>query len=125
MQSSGLKTNKSKCEIACIGILNGAKVALCGMKYVNLKENMTKILRIHYFYNKVIENKDNFRKDVTKIESILNLWRLRNLTLEGIITVFKTLALSKIIHLSLDKTIPNATFDQLSKMQKDFISNKT
>ena len=86
---------------------------------------MTRILRIHYFYNKVIENKNNFRKDVTKIESILNLWRLRNLTLEGIITVFKTLALSKIIHLSLDKTIPNATFDQLSKMQKDFISNKT
>lgn len=49
---------------------------------------------------------------------MLKLWRLRNFTLEGIITT------SKIIHLALVKTIPNATIDQLSKMQKDFISNK-
>lgn len=49
---------------------------------------------------------------------MLKLWRLQNLTLEGRITT------SKIIHLALVKTIPNATIDQLSKMQKDFILNK-
>ena len=43
---------------------------------------------------------------------MLKLWRLQNLTLEGRITT------SKIIHLALVKTIPNATIDQLSKMQK-------
>ena len=30
---SGLKPNKSKCEIAGIGILKGVEFALCGMKY--------------------------------------------------------------------------------------------
>ena len=49
---------------------------------------------------------------------MLKLWRLQNLTLEGRITT------SKIIHLALVKTIPNATIDQLSKMQKDFTLNK-
>ena len=35
---SGLKLNKTKCEIAGIGVLNGVQVALCGMKYVNLNK---------------------------------------------------------------------------------------
>ena len=33
-----------KCEIACIGILKGVKVALCGMRCVNLHEDTIKIL---------------------------------------------------------------------------------
>ena len=48
----------------------------------------------------------------------------KELNLEGRITVFKTLALSKIIHLSLVKIIPNATIDKFSKLQKDFTRNK-
>ena len=44
----------------------------------------------------------------------------KELNLEGRITVFKTLALSKIIHLSLVKIIPNATIDKFSKLQKDY-----
>ena len=30
----GLKPNKTKCETAGIGVLNGVQVALCGMKCV-------------------------------------------------------------------------------------------
>ena len=100
-QFSGLKLNKSKCEIAPTGILKSVKVVLCGMKCINLKESMTKVLGIHYFYNKIIENEDNFRKHIAKIESVLKLWRLRTLTLEVRITIFKTLALSKIIQNNL------------------------
>ena len=47
-QFSGLKPNKSKCEIAGIGVLKEVKVALCGMRCVNLHEDTIKILRIHY-----------------------------------------------------------------------------
>ena len=35
-QFSGLKPNKSKCEVASIGVLKGVKVTLCGMRCVNL-----------------------------------------------------------------------------------------
>ena len=34
---SGFKPNKSKCEIAGIGVLKGVQMALCGMECINLK----------------------------------------------------------------------------------------
>ena len=120
---SGLKPNKSKCEIAGIGTLKGVKVALCGMECINLNENTIKILGIHYSYDKILENEKNFKKHILNIEGILKIWRLRNLTLEGEIIVFKTLALSKITHLALVKTIPKSTIEQLNKIQKGFIWN--
>ena len=59
-----------------------------------------------------------------KIESVLKLWRLRNLTFERRITIFETLSLSKMIDFALVKRTSNEIVDQLSKMQKDFIWNK-
>ena len=49
---SGLKPNKSTCEIACTCVLKRVQMALCGMECVNLKTNTTKILGIHFSYNK-------------------------------------------------------------------------
>ena len=72
-QFSALKPNKSKCEIASIGVLKGVKVALGGMRCVNLHEDTNKILGIHYSYNKQLENDENFKKYTTKIENVLKL----------------------------------------------------
>ena len=47
------------------------------------------------------------------------------MNLEGKITVFKSLALSKIIHLALVETIPNTTVEELNKIQKNFIWNNS
>ena len=70
---SGLKPNKSKCEVAGIGALKGAKMALCGMKCIDLRLNTVKILGIHFLYNKKIENDENFLKQITSIEKVLKL----------------------------------------------------
>ena len=48
---------------------------------------------------------------------------MRNLTLEGKITIFKTLAISKILHLSLVTNVPTQTTNELNKIQKEFIWN--
>ena len=58
----GLKPNKSKCEVVGIRALNGAKLALCGMKCIDLRLKTVKILGIHFLYNKKIENDENFLK---------------------------------------------------------------
>ena len=42
----GLKINKTKCKIAGIGVLKQVKLALCGMKCVDLNSAVIKILRI-------------------------------------------------------------------------------
>ena len=53
-QFSGLKINKSKCEVAGIGVMKGVKVAFCGVECVNLLTNAIKILGIYFSYNKII-----------------------------------------------------------------------
>ena len=118
---SGLKPNKSKCEVAGIGALKGVKIALCGTKCINLRLNSLKILGIHFSYNKKSENDENFLKQITSIEKVLKLWRMRNLTLEGKVTVLKALAISKIVHLALITNIPTSTMKVLNKTQKEFI----
>ena len=52
---SGLKPNKTKCEIAGIGVLNGVQMTLCGMKCVNLNNETVKILGVHFLYNNNLE----------------------------------------------------------------------
>ena len=118
---SGLKLNKTKCVIAGIGVLNGVQVALCGMKCVNLNSETVKILGVHFSYNKTLEQDRNFSEHVARIENILKLWRMRQLTLEGRITVFKSLAISKVIHVFLITKLHNNTIDLMYKIQKNFI----
>ena len=80
---SGLKPNKSKCEIAGTGILKGVSMELCGMKCIDLTKDSVKILGIHFSYNKKIENEENFIKLIKKNENVLKTWRTRNLTVQG------------------------------------------
>ena len=63
--------------------------------------------------------KANFKRHIIKIEEILRIWRMRDLSVAGKITVFKTLAISKIVHLALVKTIPNSITQELGKIKKN------
>ena len=58
---SGLKPNKSKCEIASIGALKGVQVALCGMRFIDLVSNTVKILGIYCSFNDKLEIQENFK----------------------------------------------------------------
>ena len=82
-----------------------------------------KILGCHFSYNRTLQQENNFRKHISKIENILKLWRMRNLTLEGKINVFKTLAISRIIHLVLVTPISNDLINYLNTIQKSFLWN--
>ena len=68
---SGLKPNKSKCEIAGIGVLKGVSMKLCGMECIDLIKNLVKILGIHFSYNKKIEDEENFIKLIKKLRMFL------------------------------------------------------
>ena len=94
------------------------------MDCIDLTKKTIKVLGIHFSYNKKIETEENFIRHVRKIEKVLKLWRMRNLALEGKITIFKTLAISKIIHLSLVTNIPTQIINELNKRQKEFIWNE-
>ena len=47
-----------------------------------------------------------FLTTIANIQSVLQNWHMRNLTLEGKIIVFKILVLSKIVHLCFTSDVP-------------------
>ena len=118
---SGLKPNKSKCEIAGIDALKRVQVAICSMRSIDLVSNIVKILGIYYSYNEKLEIQENFKRHFIKIKKNSRIWRMRDLSIPGKITVFKTLAISKIVHLALVKTITNSIIQELNKIQKEFM----
>ena len=55
-------------------------------------------LAIYFSYHEHISFKENFVKKLNSMKNLLNLWRTRNLTLYGCITILKSLALSKLVY---------------------------
>ena len=109
---SRLRPNLSKCEIAVIGVLKGVKVVVCGMQCVDLVLDTIKILGTHFSFN------EKLKEEINSCWRVLKLWKLRNLTLEGKIFIFKTLALSKIIFQAFVTPIPIYVVTELQKIQK-------
>ena len=75
----GLKAYLTKCEVSGIGVLKGVQVAVCGMKYINLKIYTIKILGIHFLYNELTAREKNFLKAILNIQGVFKLWRMRQL----------------------------------------------
>ena len=56
-----------------IVVKKGAKIGLCGIHCVDLKEDVIKLLGIYYSYNKKLEQEKNFLNHIVKIQNILKL----------------------------------------------------
>ena len=125
MKVSGLKPSFSKCKMAGIECLKGVEVAVCGIKCVNVKVNTIKILGIHFSYINKLNMEKNFLTAISNIQSVLKLWRMRDLTLEGKRIVFKTLALSKIVHLCLTSVVPKQIIEETENIQKNILWNRS
>ena len=120
---SDLRPNRDKCEVAGIGVLKGVTWALCGLKSIDLTQQTIKILGIHFSYNISLRDELNFTNSVKKIESLLNVWCQRGLTLEGKITIFKTLAISKVVNIAYLSSVPTYVIKELKKVQNHFLWN--
>ena len=80
-------------------------MAFCVMECIDLTDDVIK----EFSYNKNLEQEKNFFNHITKIQNILKLWKLRILTIESRIVVFKSLAILKLIHLALVTEMPTST----------------
>ena len=122
---SGLKPNLTKCEIAGIESLKGVQVAVFGMRCIDLCNEAIKILGTYFSYNSRIKEECNFLKIISNAQSVLNLWRYQNLTLEERIVVFKSLAISKIIFQALIAPVPTHIIKALEICQTSFLWNNS
>ena len=104
-----------------IGPLKSVEMAVCGMQSVDLTRDAIKILGIYFSYNINLMNQKNYCKAITSIHGIFKLWRMRNISIESKIVVFKMLAISRLAYLALLTIIPNHITDEGAKIQKSFI----
>ena len=65
---TSLKPNLSKCEVAGIGALTGVKLAICGIKCIELTKEAIKVLGVFFPYDKNLQLENNFRKTILNIE---------------------------------------------------------
>ena len=96
-----------------IGALKRVQAAVCGLRCIDLNNDILKILATHFSYNEKLEEEKNFYKTVTDIQQVLNIWKMRNLTLPGKIVIFKTIAISKIAFQSFIATAPKHIINEL------------
>ena len=89
------------------GVLKGVQVAVCGMRCVNLKDDTLKILDTYFSYNEKMKEEKNFYTTMTNIQRVLKIRKMRNITLEVKIAIFKTLGISKIVFQSLITPVMN------------------
>ena len=117
----GLSPNFSKCEIAGISLLKYAKVALCGLKSLDLTKESLQIIGVHICYNTKLQDDTNLYMTVKNICNVIKLWRMRHLSLEGKITIFKSLALSKVVYLAVLTILHKSIIEELNEIQKKFL----
>jgi hypothetical protein len=88
-------------------------------------------LGIKYDLNKTEFWADNLKEEIITIEKLLGNWTLRNLSIQGKVTVLKSLALpilvqsSQILHLKLFQkfskwSVPKAGFESIQKSPLKF-----
>ena len=108
-------------KLQVLQFLIRVQVAVCGPRCVDLKTNTLKILGTHLSYNEKLKDEKNFYTTVTYIQRVLEIWKMRNLTLEWKIVIFKTLVISKIVFQSLVTPVPRHIVNGLEKIQKAFL----
>ena len=122
---SGLKINQQKTVIIPLGLsrrrapklpkilhklsYNNKSFKTLGIWFLNDEEEMTKL---------------NFENKIKKMESLVNIWTARNLSLKGKVTIIKSMVLSQINHLLTMCFCPKQILDRVDGLIFDFLWNK-
>ena len=122
-ESSGCKLNISKSEAIWIGSLKGSQLFPCSKKGLKWNKSTFKTLGINFSLNISQLYDLNHKIKLKSIESTLNCWRARNLSLVGKICVIKTLLLPQLLYYFsvLCIKIPKMFFRQLNTLLYKFI----
>ena len=94
-------------------------MAVCGIKCIDLLAETITIFGVPFSYNQKLQIQKHFVKSITNMQNILNLWR--NFTQEGKVKIFKTLALSETVYLTLITSFSKQLIEEMQKIQKAFI----
>ena len=117
---SGLKMNFEKTQIVWIGSQKNSNIRYMRDKNFIWNPGIFKMLGIAFSVN--IHNivPLNYENKLKEIDALLKIWSRRHLTPFGKITVIKSMALAKIVHLFINLPDPGKSF--LNQLKKLFIN---
>ena len=116
MNFSALHPTLDKCKVAGIGVLKNVNVRLAGIKIANLTRESIKILGVHVSYEEKVQDDLNFCKFIKNLCNVIVPWRIRRLSLENKIAIFKSLTVLKIVLLEIIKKVPNNVIEELKQI---------
>ena len=106
---SGLQLNKKKTKALWIGASSKNKIE--PLKFQCPKEPI-KFLGTYLSHDTVANNNNNFYIKIRKMETKLNIWRSRDLTLFGRTMLVKSLGLSQLIYAASMLSVPETVIQQ-------------
>ena len=114
---AGLRLNKDKTELIWLG-----KNTRTGKLFdINITNKPTKVIGLWLTKNNEEVIKINIDERLTKLKSLLNMWKQRNLTLKGKITVLRSQALPLILFAGTFLYMSEKTIEEVEKILYDFV----
>ena len=115
--ASGLKMNLEKTEVLRIGAIKNTDIILCpetNLKWTNDPVKLLGVL-ISTDISEMIEI--NYNPILSKIKNTIDMWKQRNLTIIGKVTIVKTLLVSKLTYLLSVLPTPNIQiFEEINNL---------
>ena len=126
---SGLRLNTDKTEAMWLGSYRNKVAKPLGILWPN---KPLRILGVHMSYDKEANIKLNFEDRIDKAKQIMNMWRMRNLTLYGKGQIIRTFIISQFLFVSsvietppqVIKAVNSLIYKFIWKNKKDRIKRK-
>ena len=119
-EHAGLKLNLQKTKVMPLNInCNDEK----SIHHIEWSEEPIKYLGVALTSNTDLFNELNWLVKIDKIQKVISLWKMRNLTFYGKIVVIKILLISQLIYLGTCYTMPPKYVKKLNKILYSFLWN--
>lgn len=86
-----------------------------------IQNNPTKALGIWLSKDEQIITKHNIESKISKIKNLLNLWKQRNITIKGRVTVLKSQALPIVTFVASFLYVPESAIEQIDRLFFEFL----
>ena len=105
---AGLSLNVIKTKAIWLGRWTSNKNRPLSIKWFH---TLVKILGIHFSYDDKGNNELNFNRKICKLQTKLDIWSSRDLTLFGRTMILKSLSLSQLVYSASNLVVPPGTVD--------------
>ena len=112
---SGLRLNLEKTKAMWLGKWSGKKNKPLQLKWVS---SPTRILGIYFSYDEKGNNEMNFNLKINKLQTNLDIWKSRDLTLFGKVMIIKALGVSSLIYSASNIIVPTLKVGSLDSSGK-------